>query len=101
MVDRWIRCHRKRRLAGTTLEVKESLLMRGRSSLLVTDHFPNQHLMIALISCNLARGNHSCCRLESSTIPRKVRQLAGPSDFSMKSGMPSFCKTRSNVDMEC
>ena len=30
-------------------------------------------------------------------MPRKVRQVAGPSDFSMATGMPSFC---SMVNME-
>ena len=45
-------------------------------------------------------GGGSCCRLESSTIPRKVRLVAGPSDFSMVIGMPSFWQTCSMVDME-
>ena len=56
VVDRWIRRRRKRRLAGTTLEAKESLPMRERSSLLVADLLTNQHLMIAVISCNLVGG---------------------------------------------
>ena len=55
-MDRWIRRHRKRRPAGTTLEAKESLPMRERSSLLVADLFSYQHLMIAAISCNLGGG---------------------------------------------
>ena len=97
VVDRWIRCRRKRRPAGTTLEAKESLPMRERSSLLVADRFSNQHLMIAVISCNLARGSRSCRRLESSTIPRTVKLVAGPSDFSLATGMPSFWQTCSMV----
>ena len=33
-------------------------------------------------------------------IPRKVRLVADPSDFSMATGMPSSRQTRSMVDME-
>ena len=74
-----MRRRRKRRPAGTTLAAKESWPMRGRSSLLVTDFLPNQDLVREVISCNLAGGSRSCCRVESSTIPRKVRLVAGPS----------------------
>ena len=79
---------------------KGQFVDEGESSLLVADLFTNQHLMIAVISCNLAGGNRSCCRLESSTIPRKVRLVAGPSDFSLATGMPSFWQTCSMADLE-
>ena len=99
MIDRWIRRCKKRRPAGTTLAANASLPMRDRSSLLVDDHLPNQDLVREVMSCSLVRGSLSCCSEESSSMPRKVRQVAGPSDFSMATGMPSSWQTCLMVDM--
>ena len=88
MVDRWIKRGEKRWPAGTILAANESLPMKDRSSRLVADRLPSQDLVREVMSCSLVRGSLRCCREESTSMPRTVRQVAGPLDFSMATGMP-------------
>ena len=100
VVESWMRRRRNRRPAGTTLAAKDSFPMRDRSSLLVALRLPSHDLIRDEISCSFSGGNLSCCREESRTMPRKVMQVAGPSHFSVATGIPIASHTWSMVDMD-
>ena len=83
-----MRRRRNRRPAGTILAAKDSFPMRDKSSLLVALRLASHDLIRDEISCSFSGDNLSCCREESSTMPRKVMQVAGP---SRPLGSPSPC----------
>ena len=100
VVESWMRRRRNRRPAGTTLAAKDSFPMRDRSSLLVALRLPSHDLIRDEMSCSFFGGNLSCCSEESRTMPRKVMQVAGPSHFSVATGIPITSHTWSMIDMD-
>ena len=90
---RIISLRRKRRLAGTALAVKASLSMsESNSHFVVFLHF-SQCVNSSRISFNFAIGSHIYWRTESSSRPRKMRIVAGPSTLSIAIGKPSSLQT--------
>ena len=59
-------------------------------SLLVAFFFPSQVDSCLLMRVNLSCGSLASMRIVSISIPKKVRERAGPSNFSSASGMLRF-----------
>ena len=87
MVKRSIRWRRKSLLAGTTLAAKENLPMSESSSLLMALCLHSQDLVSPVSSSSLSGGRRSCLADVSRTMPRKVKVVVGPSNFSEVTGI--------------
>ena len=91
-VLRVISLRRKRRPAGTALAAKASLPMSESSCRFVVFLHCSQSVNSSRISFNFVLGSRICWRTESSSRPRKVRMVAGPSTLSSATGNPVACK---------
>ena len=92
-VLRVINLRRKRRPAGTALAAKASLPMSESSALLVVFLRWSQCVNSMTISSSFAFGSLICLRIESSSKPRKISVVAGPSTLSIATGKPSSLHT--------
>ena len=79
---------RNRRPAGTALAAKDNFPISDRRERLVSLVRCDQSCSSMRISSSLVGGSRICCRTESSSRPRKVSEVAGPSTLSMATGMP-------------
>ena len=90
--------HRRNVLPGrTTLHVCCSFPTRDCSSVFVQNFLPSHSATKALRSLSLPLGSRRIIACVSSSIPRKVRVTAGPSNFSMAIGIRSLSKMFSSL----
>ena len=82
MVLRSINLHRNIRLGGTTLLAKASFPMTDSSSRLVHVRLPFSSVMAMRISDFRSEVIDASMVVESRRIPKKVREVEGPSSFS-------------------
>ena len=81
---------RRKALPGlTTLLAYDSEPIRDKRSLFLHALKPLQRLSCSLISANFSEGNLRELSIESISIPRKVRDVAGPTDLDGSTGRPA------------
>ena len=82
------------------MAANDSLPISDRRSLFVVLCFPSQDLIKRVISCSLSGGNRSCWNVVSMVMPRNVMVVAGPSNLSKATGIPSFLHTLCMVSVD-
>ena len=93
MVLKEISRRRNRRPAGTALAANDSFPMRDSRARLEALVRHDHSCSSVRSSSSLVGGSRICCRSESSSSPRKVRVVAGPSTLSMATGIDTQALT--------
>ena len=98
VVDRLMRRRRNRQPAGTALAAKDSFPINERRRRFDVFRHPNQDSSSCKRSFSLAGGRCSSLCWESSSIPRYVIIVDGPSSLSIATGTP---RVEHSCSMSC